>query len=198
MLRLHMRNSNNRLQHILRVVVSLSSVLSAIVLLLVALSATFDSELLIAVMTVATTALVSVFSLLWQRSNEKRQIIEQQIREKKSPHYERLLEIAFSMLFAGKQVESEISSKTLSGKHARNNPADGFTDAITQLQKLTPNLISWADETVLTSWITFRKVAKDHKDQPIEVILAFDDLMRQIRKDLGHIDNLKRGRLLGM
>ncbi len=67
-----------------------------------------------------------------------------------------------------------------------------------RLQELTPDLIAWGTDEVIASWISFRKAGLNpNKENPKEILLAFDDFLRAIRKDLGHSDeHLKKGDLL--
>ena len=63
-----------------------------------------------------------------------------------------------------------------------------------------PKLIVWGDENVMKSFCLFRDTAADNTDRPSSKILfIFEDVLFNIRKDLGHKDKkIKKGDILGL
>lgn len=157
-----------------------------------------DNDVAIAIVTASATVFVSVFSAIWARNTEKAQIIEQQIREKKTPVYEEFITIAFDFLWAGKtQKEQQETKSSTIKRYQKENPIQE-TAPLERLRKLTPHLIVWGTDDVIASWVKFREVTiNPDKDNNFNVLFVFEDFMSEIRKDLGHKnETLKKGDLL--
>jgi len=179
--------------------------LSTLIIGLIAIAVTFavamivlENDIAVAIVTAGATVFVSVFSAVWARNSEKAQTIEQQIREKKTPVYEKFIGVAFDIIWSSRnqptQEQNDLSRGRQQGKAAKikeSNPVE-------RLQELTPDLIIWGTDDVIAGWVEFRKAAANpNKDDPMEIMLVFEAFMSAIRKDLGHKDDLlKKGDLL--
>jgi hypothetical protein len=158
-----------------------------------------DSDVATAIVTAGTTIFVSVFSAIWARNAEKTQAIEQQIREKKTPIYEEFIAIAFDILWAGKRDKQPDNTKIVQQRQRKGSSnREENSDPVDRLQKLTPQLIVWGTDEVIASWVRFRQVSANvKKEDPMEVMYAFEEFISAIRQDLGHKnDLLKKGDLL--
>ena len=158
-----------------------------------------DSDVATAIVTAGATIFISVFSAIWARNAEKTQAIEQQIREKKTPIYEEFIAIAFDTLWAGKR-DKQLDNTKIAQQRQRKGSSnrEENSDPVDRLQKLTPQLIVWVTDEVIASWVRFRQVSANvKKEDPMEVMYAFEEFMSAIRQDLGHKnDLLKKGDLL--
>jgi len=168
-----------------------------IVVVFVISNSQLSNDISVAIITASATVFVAVFSAVSARNAEKAQQIEQQLREKKTPIYESLIQIAFEVMYESKNKSDEQKNKsaTVSSKTTSTDP-----NPIIQLQKLTPHLIVWGTDRVLKSWVKFREISSEpNKHTPQAIMYALEDVMREIRLDLGLKDNvLKRGNLLGV
>lgn len=185
----------------LRQIIRLSSLITG----LIAIIATFaiamivlENDIAVAIVTAGATVFVSVFSAVWARKSEKAQAIEQQIREKKTPVYEKFIGIAFDIIWAGRNQTNQEQNDPSQRKQQGESTKGKTPNPVERLQELTPDLIIWGTDEVIASWVEFRKVAANpNKYKPMEIMLVFEAFMSAIRKDLGHSDNLlKKGDLL--
>lgn len=174
---------------------------SSLILSLIAIAVTFaiavtvlENDIAVAIVTAGATVFVSVFSAVWARNSEQAQAMEQQIREKKTPIYESFIRVAFDIIWSNR---SQSAQEQHESPRKRQQTEIIKLTPIEQLQKLTPELIIWGTDEVITRWVQFRNAGAPNKDNPIEVILAFEAFMSAVRKDLGHKDDLlKKGDLL--
>lgn len=185
----------------LRQVIRFSTLISG----LIVITATFviamivlENDIAVAIVTAGATVFVSVFSAVWARNSEKTQTIQQQIREKKTPVYEKYIGVAFDIIWSSQdrpiQEQNDLSRRRQQG----GAPKAKVPNPVELLQELTPDLIIWGTDEVIVSWSEFRKAAANpNKDNPMEILLVFEAFMSAVRKDLGHKDDLlKKGDLL--
>lgn len=70
------------------------------------------------------------------------------------------------------------------------------------MSNFTQEAMVWASDDVLNAWIKFRATSINEekiKTNPFVLMLLFEDLVREIRKDLGHKNkNLTNGKLLSL
>lgn len=137
-----------------------------------------DPTVAAAGVTAMSTVIVTVASLITTRYIERRRAIESEIREKKIPIYSRMVGGLLRILL-------------------QQNSADQREAAEVFFRELTPDLITWASDDVLTAWSRFRR---DIVNQPSEdVVFTFEKVLMAIRKDYGHGGaNVKEGDLLGL
>ncbi|MBL8153814.1 MAG: hypothetical protein JNM70_06485 [Anaerolineae bacterium] len=178
-----------------------SSLLLGLIFILVTFAVAviiLNNDVAVAIITAGATVFVSVFSALWARSSERTQSLEQQIREKKTPIYEGFIEVAFDIIWSARNSQNQNEPDSSRRRQDRNDPNRGKTSTpVERLQQLTPHLVIWGTDEVISSWVNFRMVSVEKHDKPLEVMLAFESFMSEIRRDLGHKgDILKRGDLL--
>lgn len=133
---------------------------------------TLNSELAIAIVAAAATGLVSVVSIVLGRVVEFRGKTKELNREKKVPVYEDL--ISFMM-------------RLLMGQKVGKAPSEA--EIVEFMLEFTQRLMVWGSDEVLVSWVKFRKLALDTermKSNPMELMLIFEGLVKDIRTDLGH------------
>jgi hypothetical protein len=136
--------------------------------------AALDSAVATAVVAASATVLISVISLLVSKSWEQRRAIEEAHREHKRAIYEEFMGFWFSTI---------------------TNPASGLDPPTEEeIQRFTAlftqKLILWASSDLLTRYNAFRMTASvltadDAETSPLP-LLAFEDVLYAIRRDLGH------------
>jgi hypothetical protein len=130
----------------------------------------------------ATIAAIAAFLVnVYIKHREAKERVLQEIRIKKTPVYEELIELIFSVLMAEKL-----------GKKA---PAE--SEIVAKIAGMTPKVVIWASEDVVTKWNDVRTYVKKSTDTPLDQFTPWNNLLRAIRKDLGHGDQkLERWALL--
>lgn len=138
-----------------------------------------------AIVAAAATGILSVLSILLQRQYERRQQLEQVIRQRKTEIYESVVNSFFDIFGLGKDRTEEQSQEAIA-------------EAVIRLAELTPHLGSWASDSVLISWSRYRRVMAA-QGSPLDSILGFERVLLEIRRDLGHPNkDVKQGDLLGL
>lgn len=133
-----------------------------------------------AIVAASATVLVSVFSVLTSKSLEQKAIIAQQIREKKIPVYEELIQFVFNIIRATKENKSLSEEETTEFM---------FT--------FTERIVIWGSDEVVDAFYRFRN--SNNVDGGQGAILCIEDMLLAIRKDLGHRNkSLSRGKILGL
>lgn len=144
-----------------------------------------DAKYGAALVAAAGTIIVSVISVVVSRFLESRATIRKEHREKKIPVYEDLLRFMF---------------KTMMGAKTGNAPNEKEVTAF--MSDFTQRSMVWASDEVLNAWIKFRSASIDHsgsQDNPLALMFVYEDLIREIRKDLGHKNKgLTNGKLLSL
>lgn len=156
-----------------------------IVCKLIDLFAAVDPDYGVALIAAAVTIILSVLSIILSRYFEAQAIVRKEHREKKIPVYEDLL--AFM-------------SKMSMGTKTGNSPTE--KEMIEFMYKFTQQSMVWAADEVLNAWIKFHRTSLDEdakaKD-PSQLMFQYEDLIRAIRKDLGHKNKgLNKGNLLSL
>jgi hypothetical protein len=98
--------------------------------------------------------------------------------------YMRLIDLIFDMFKAIKK-ETELTE----------------TEMFERMFEFKREVMVWGDQAVINALETYERksAALLNNENPSETLLVVDDLLRAIRKDLGHDDmQLKRGSLVGM
>jgi hypothetical protein len=126
--------------------------------------------------------LAPLVAFLTTRALERRRILESNLREKKTALYEQMVKDLMSAFDIGN------SKKT-------KNP-----NAVVQaVAAFTPRLIAYGSRSVIRAWNTFRLGLVNDRLNAVQRMAAFEDVLKQMRKDLGHGTFLQqRGELLGL
>ncbi|WP_269303387.1 hypothetical protein [Aeromicrobium sp. HA] len=141
-----------------------------------------------AIVAAAATTIVSVLGVTLGRYLERRDQIELELRQRKIPIYIEFVEGIMKMFF---NSVSESGGTNLVEKKAGEGPFD----LVEFFKKMTPQLMIWASNDVVSSWSRFRRGAD--KTPPIDYMFMMEDLLAAIRKDLGHNGQMAKGDLLG-
>lgn len=102
--------------------------------------------------------------------------------DEKVPVYEELIQFLFRIV---------MSTKT-------DNPVTE-DDIIAFMSKFTEKIMVWGSDDVIDAWAEFRNKSAVVNVNPAQVILSYEDLIKAIRRDLGHANkNLGQGRILSL
>lgn len=135
------------------------------------------------------TGFLSIVAIIIQRVWEKRYNKEQELRNKKLPVYQKMIN-EFSLFFYN---DPSLKTKEEQEKFQENK--------INKLVKFVADnngeLITWASDEVLKEWSLYRKIALSKEDQGMKLMFQTEKLFYAIRKDLGHKNkNLLTGDIL--
>ena len=128
-----------------------------------------DSAIAAATVPAGAAVVVAVLSVLISRHLENRAALRKELREKKVPGYEQLIEFLFGILMSVKSDQKLEES-----------------ELVTRFSKINQTLMIWGSDEVLASFVAFRKTVTQ---QPVEVarmLVAYERLILGIRRDLGH------------
>jgi len=139
-----------------------------------------DAKLSAALAATAGTIIVSVALVVVARSIETRAATQQTTREKKIAVYEQLLQFMLRT-FTGTKTGEPIPQ----------------ADVIRFMTNFAQRIMVWGSNDVLEAWSAFRTTLAD--GSPDDLILAYEELVRTIRRDLGYQNpNLGPGELLSL
>ncbi|MDG9930614.1 MULTISPECIES: hypothetical protein [unclassified Pseudomonas] len=142
-----------------------------------------DSTLSTGIIAASTTVIVSVLSILVSKHLETKTIINNTLRERKTPTYENIINFIFKITFAEKLGEKQPSEKEM---------IKFFTDT-------TRDLVVWGSNDMILAFSKFREgaIANEKGNSSSNILFIVEDLMLAIRKDLGHSSSsIKRGDIL--
>lgn len=144
-----------------------------------------DSDIAVAIVAAAATVFVSVLSIVLGKVYESRAQIEKEHREKKIPVYEDLLKFMFDILMGGK---------------TGTKPSE--SDMLVFMMNFTQRIMVWGADDVVAAWVKWKTSAADEekaKANAHHVMFLYEDLIKAIRRDLGHKNKgLERGDLLAL
>lgn len=147
-----------------------------------------DKQVAAALVAGFASVVVATFTVVGSRYLERRSQREEALRVKKTAIYESFVGGMFDVFDLGRRRTDET--------------ADAKALRIAQfLGDLTPQLVTWASNDVVATWSrTKRRVgAVDTATSPLAPLLAMEEVLRAIRKDLGHsARGLEPGDLLGL
>ena len=151
--------------------------LTGILSFLNSLNPQFAASLLTASMTI----IISVISILTAKLLQQRYIIEQEIRTKKIPIYEKIIKFLFKIItsvkFNQKISEEEMNQFML---------------------EITEQIIIWGSDDVVIAFNNLKKSGNIMSDGN-KTTFAVEELLYAIRKDLGHKNKkLSQGMLLSL
>ena len=126
------------------------------------------------------TILAGVFGVIWnQRSIER-----MRIRESHRPHKTE----------AYKNFVANVVIKTLKEGKKATISAKGRREMVEVFHEFTGDALVWASPGFIKAYKRFRQTGQDESQQ---VLVYLDDMLREMRSDLGHDDHeLKRGDLI--
>ncbi|WP_318432191.1 hypothetical protein [Photobacterium leiognathi] len=131
----------------------------------------------------SATVLVSVLSVVLSKKSEGKALIAAQLREKKVPIYEKIVNHIFLVTYSEKLGKKPPTEK---------ENIQFFADTTTEL-------IIWGSKEIIDAFADFRsQIMKiTTETDPTLAVTTVEDLLLAIRKDLGHHHpNFKRGQLL--
>lgn len=147
--------------------------------------ASLDSDIAVAIIAAAATALVSVLSIVLGKAYESRALVRREHREKKIPVYEDLIRFMFRILMGAK---------------TGNAPTE--QEMLEFMSDFNQRIMVWGSDSVLAAWVEWRRAATNEaavKDDPMSLMLLYEQLILTIRRDLGHKNsNLGTGDVLAL
>ncbi|MBS3798250.1 hypothetical protein [Pseudoalteromonas sp. BDTF-M6] len=147
------------------------------------LFSSIDAKLGASLVAASATILVSVFTVVFSKRQEGKLEIDNQLREKKIPIYEKIIEFIFLITFADKLGKKQPSEKQM---------IQFFTDT-------TRDLVIWGSKEMVDAFGDFRDGVTNIPDgnNAEHIMATVEDLLLAVRKDLGHKHkNFKRGEIL--
>jgi hypothetical protein len=143
-----------------------------------------DPKLGAGLIVASATILVSVISLIFSKKQEKNVEIESQLREKKIPIYEGIINFLFRITFAEKVGKKQPSEKEM---------IQFFTDT-------TRDLVVWGSHDMIKEFTKFREgliKSSEENTESLDILICVENLLIAIRNDLGHKHKrIKRGEIL--
>ena len=139
------------------------------------------------ILAAVTTVIVSVASVLVSKHLEQRNNVLTELRVKKAPVYEELLEFIFRILNGEKMGLAALSETEIAAKYSG----------------ITQRLIVWGSDDTVKAMNKFRRyslnMSADNKASTAITMLSVEELFLAIRKDLGHSNKgLTPGTILGI
>lgn len=144
---------------------------------------TVDPKLGAGMIAASATVLVSVVSVLFSKKQEHKVDIENQLREKKIPIYENIIEFIFSITFAEKLGKKPPTEQEM----------------IAFFADTTRDLVIWGSKDIVQAFGSFKdKLGSSAASKDTAKMLAtVEDFLFAIRKDLGHKHTkITRGEIL--
>jgi hypothetical protein len=140
-------------------------------------------EISTAIVAGSFTVIGSTLLIAGNRYLDSRRAVQQALRAKKVPLYEDF--VAFWM----------------NSIMARDDDGPSESDIRTFMVTFTPKLLAWGSDGFVAQWSNFRSRISSGFDSPdgVDQLLAFEVLLFEIRRDLGHSNKgLATGALLGL
>ena len=143
-----------------------------------------NPAVIVGLVTASVTAIVSVLSILISKHLERRAQILQDLRSKKTPIYEKIIDTLFKVTFAGVLGEEQPTEKEL----------------LLFFTRTTQELVVWGSDDVLRAFEKFKTtISGQHGKEKQSTITVFclEDFLFELRRDLGHLNKgMKRGSIL--
>ena len=132
-----------------------------------------DSDIAVAIIAAAATALVSVITIIIGKIYEARTAVQEELRKRKTPVYEEFITFIFRVLLGEK-----------TGTAPTEDEMAKF------LSEYNQKMMVWASDSVLKEWAAWRKSLENHdgssENNFVPGLLQYEKLILAIRKDLGH------------
>lgn len=145
-----------------------------------------NSDISVAVITGAITLIITVLSVTLGKAYEVRTLIIKENRDKKIPIYEDLIKFLFNKVLMGAKTGNEVTEGEM----------------VEFMSDFTQRIMIWGSDDVLNSFVRIRQIAFDEeetKKNPLSIMLGYEDLIKEIRKDLGYKNKgFKKGDLLSL
>ena len=143
-----------------------------------------DSSVAATIIAASATVLVSVVSIIYSQRKTKEREIAESHRPQKIELYKRFMD---DVVLGVLRMTKKKGGKSIDDADVQEHLQDFFF-------QFTGDLIVWGSPQVIKSYTEFRSSG----DQP-EIILKVDDMLRAIRKDLGHSNRgIGRGALISL
>ena len=142
-----------------------------------------DPTLAAGMLAASATVFVSVLTVMLSKKQEHKVEIESQLRQKKVPIYEKIIEFIFLITFAEKLGKKQPTDKEM---------IKFFADT-------TRDLVVWGSKDMVKAFGDFREelMSAPEGGDTTKVLATVEDLLFSIRKDLGHkVMGTKRGDIL--
>jgi len=142
------------------------------------------------------TAVISLISILYQKSWEIRYKTEQQIKNKKIKLYSNIIsEISYFFGKTPSSLDKQLSDPDLIKDFDEKK---GIRFAKVMLE-LNHKIITWGSDDVLKAWSDIKKASYNPNTNPNYLMFATETLIYAMRKDLGHKNsNLLKGDILSL
>lgn len=175
---------------LLKSVLALSLLVGLVILAMLGLkwglSSLFDGAnetVTAAVVAAVATVLVSVFGVVYARSRERKDVVEREIRVRKIPMYTEFVTELFKIFDLGGNSGGSDDERT--------------AELVRFMARITPELVTWASDDVLTTWSRYRRRAAGMSGE--DSMFELERLLLAIRRDFGHPNkDVKDGDLLGL
>jgi len=145
--------------------------------------ASLDSDIAVAIVAAAATALVSVLSIVLGKVYESRAMIQKEHREKKIPVYEDLINFMLRILM---------------GTNTGDAPCE--KEMLEFMLGFTQRVMVWGSDDVLAAWVKWRRLSINEaamQADPMKLVFFYEELIFAIRRDLAHKNKgLVRGDIL--
>lgn len=146
-------------------------------------------EVLVPIIVGVFTVFGSVFTVVYSKSNERKAEINKDLRLKKIPIYEELIDFLFKVIYSGKEDREKMLEKEM----------------VEFFEKITKQLTIWGSDEIIKSYSKFRnsiiKQAEmpENKEVGVVSIFLFEELLFSIRNDLGYKNkDFKKGDILSL
>lgn len=146
-----------------------------------------EPNLASAIIAASATIVVAVLTIVIGKYYERKKEIESQQREKKIEVYEKFMEKWFDKLLV------------LSRSKDKNSTISDDEEFAQFLSEFTRKLILWGSDSVIKRYSSFRQVSltQTQVSDPRVVLYNFEQVLFEIRKDIGHSNqSLEKGDLL--
>ena len=143
-----------------------------------------NSSVSAAIIAAIATVIVSVVRIIYSQLKSKERDIAESHLPKKIELYKSFMDEAVVGIL---RLTKKKDGKSIDDKDVQKRIEDFFF-------KFTGDVIVWGSPQVIKSYSEFRKIGNNP-----EIILKVDDMLRAIRKDLGHSNRrIKRGDLISL
>lgn len=140
------------------------------------------SEVITTVIAATATIIAALIAVVVSQQWTKKREIAESHRQQKIDLYTPFIKMVMDQMQRQKNSGSKDAAANLAS-------VDKF------FRKFTTDLVLWGSPKFVRSYLKFRKAAKENSTD--DLVLAMDDLIRALRKDLGHSDwLLPRGDLI--
>lgn len=144
-----------------------------------------NSSVAVSIVSASAAVIVSTTTVVLGKARDARLAVEKDVREKKIPVYEELIQFMLRVVLGSKTGQTPSGDEILSF----------FSD-------FTQRFMVWGADDVVKAWVEFRRAtinADGEAKDSFGAMLLYEGVVRAIRKDLGHRNaGLKKGDILGL